>query len=130
MKLSISEKQLRQFGFLLGFGIPSIMGWIVPLIWGSDFKKWTLVVGLIFLIIATVKPLFLKYPYKFWMRLGLLLGFINSRIVLGLVFILVLLPISSIMKIFGYDPLSTKKKNRISYREIRENQKIDLNRIF
>tara|TARA_A100001388_G_scaffold201911_1_gene153008 strand:+ start:258 stop:650 length:393 start_codon:yes stop_codon:yes gene_type:complete len=130
MKLLIFDKELRQFGFLLGFGIPLIMGWIVPFIWGSDFKKWTLVVGLIFLIIASVKPLLLKYPYKFWMRLGLLLGFINSRIVLGLVFILVLFPISLIMKIFGYDPLSTKKKTSISYREIRDNQKIDLNRIF
>ena len=43
------------------------------------------------------------------MDLGKALGWINSRIILGLVFIIVLQPIAFIMKSFGYDPLKLKK---------------------
>ena len=63
------------------------------------------------------------------MRIGLILGWINSRIILSVVFIVVLQPISLIMKIFGYDPLRQKKINQKSYREINE-KSIELTRIF
>ena len=64
------------------------------------------------------------------MKIGLALGWINSHIVLGLVFLLVLQPISLIMKLFGYDPLKKKKKNLLTFREIKENHKVDLTKIF
>ena len=51
------------------------------------------------------------------MALGLALGWINSRIILGLVFFLVLQPIAFLMKFVGYDPLKTKKGNEMSFRE-------------
>ena len=65
------------------------------------------------------------------MVLGHILGWINSRILLGLVFILILIPIALIMKVLGYDPLrqNFKKKFLISYRELKSN-KVDLTRIF
>ena len=60
----------------------------------------------------------------------LILGFINSRFILGLVIIFVLIPISFFMRMIGHDPLRIKKKNQLSYRELRKVEKIDLNRIF
>ena len=51
--------------------------------------------------------------------------------ILGLVFILVLQPISLIMKIFGYDPLRRSFNNDVkSYRENKHSNNTDLNRIF
>ena len=64
------------------------------------------------------------------MKLGLILGWLNSRIILGVVYLIVLLPIAYIMRIFGYDPLRLKKFNEKSYREIKTNHKINLNKIF
>ena len=64
------------------------------------------------------------------MVLGHSLGWINSRIVLGLIFLVVLQPIALIMKVVGYDPLREKKTKKDSYREKRSDQKIDLTRIF
>ena len=66
------------------------------------------------------------------MKLGLSLGWINSHIILGIVHIFVLIPIAFFMKIFGYDPLRSKQLefNKNSYREVKRNTKIDLNRIF
>ena len=130
MKESISEKQLREFGFLIGFGFPIIIGWIMPAISGHFFRSWSLLVGFPILILGIIKPSLLSIPYKFWMKLGHILGWINSKIVLGLVYFIILLPIALIMKIFGYDPLRKKKSNQISYREIKEDNEVDLKRIF
>ena len=78
------------------------------------------------LILGLIKPSLLFYPYKVWMKLGHILGWVNSRIILGLVFVIVLQPISLIMKIFNYDPLRKKKNNQKSYRETIKKKSIDL----
>ena len=130
MKESISKKQLREFGFLIGFGFPILIGLIIPAFGGHAFRTWTLYVGLPSFILGILKPSLLFYPYKGWMILGLALGWINSRIILGLIFLLVLQPIALIMKLLGYDPLRKKWNKEISYREIKENEKVDLTRIF
>ena len=45
-ELLSSNKQLRQFGLVIGFGFPIIIGYLVPLISGHVFKSWTLFVAL------------------------------------------------------------------------------------
>ena len=130
MKRAISKKQLRKFGFLLGFGIPILIGFLLPFIFEHPFKFWTLYVGIPFFIFGVAKPDFLLYPYKIWMIFGLLLGWINSRLILGLVFVLIVQPISLAVKLCGYDPLRRKFSSRTSYREDKRDHKIDLKRIF
>ena len=130
MKKNITTKQLREFGILIGFGFPFLLGWLIPFIYGHDFRIWTLWIGLPNILLAFIKPYLLFYPYKLWMRLGFILGWLNSRLILISIYILVLIPIAFIMRIFGYDPLRVKFEQTTSYREIRKNSKIDLNRIF
>ena len=130
MKEIISKKQLREFGLLIGFGSPILLGWLIPALTGHGFREWTLWVGFIGLIIGLTSPRLLYYPYKFWMKLGLTLGWVNSRIILSLAYIIVLLPIAFVMRLIGYDPLRTKAKEVKTYRENRKNHKTDLTRIF
>ena len=131
MKDIISKKQLRQFGIIIGLAIPVLMGWFIPLIWGHSFRIWTFWIGFPLLILGLIKPSLLFYPYKAWIGIGHILGWINSRIILGVVFILVLQPIAYIMRLFGYDPLQQNLKGNVndSYREVKRN-KVDLTRIF
>ena len=130
MKEIISKKQLREFGLLIGFGFPILIGWLVPSLFGHQFRIWTFWIGGLGLLIGLAAPRLLYYPYKGWMILGQVLGWINSHIILGLVFIFVLQPIAYIMRLTGYDPLRTKRKGKKTYREIRKDYKIDLTRIF
>ena len=130
MQKYISNKLLREFGFLVGIGLPVLLGWIFPLLGGHRFRYWTLWIGSPLLFVAIFKPIFLYYPYKTWMKLGHVLGWVNSKVILGLVFIFVLQPIAFIMKSFGYDPLKKKKTSKTTYRETRSNFKIDLRKIF
>ena len=130
MKKKISEKQLREFGMLIGFGFPILIGWLLPSLIGQEFSAWPLLIGVPAFILGLIAPRLLYYPYRGWMALGHTLGLINSYIILGLVFILILQPIAYIMRLTGYDPLRTKRKGEKTYRENRQNHKTDLTRIF
>tara|TARA_A100000164_G_scaffold290692_1_gene264016 strand:+ start:4181 stop:4573 length:393 start_codon:yes stop_codon:yes gene_type:complete len=130
MRTITPKKQLREFGLLIGFGFPIIIGWIIPTISGHIFRIWSLWIGVPLLILGIFKPSLLSYPYKVWMALGLALGWVNSRLILGLVYLIILQPIAIVMKIFGYDPLRKMKSNKRSYREIKKDENFDLTRIF
>ena len=130
MKETISKKQLREFGLLIGFGFPILIGWLLPSLFGHEFRAWTLWVGIPGLILGLTIPRFLYYPYKAWMALGHALGWVNSHLILGLVFIVVLQPIAYIMRLTGYDPLRRRRKGETTYREIRQDSHTDLTRIF
>ncbi len=130
MKEIISLKQLREFGLLIGFGFPILLGWLLPSLFGHEFRVWTLLIGVPGLILGLTAPRLLKYPYKGWMKLGHALGWVNSYIILGLVFIFVLQPIAYIMRLTGYDPLRRQRKGEKTYRENRQDHKTDLTRIF
>tara|TARA_B100000242_G_scaffold292230_1_gene267193 strand:+ start:1970 stop:2359 length:390 start_codon:yes stop_codon:yes gene_type:complete len=127
---SISKKTLREFGFLIGFFFPILIGLILPKLFGHGFRIWTLGIGVPMLVLAKIKPTLLFYPYKLWMSLGFALGWINSRIILGIIFIFLLQPIALIMKLFKYDPLKNKKINKKTYRENVTNKSFDFTRIF
>ena len=129
-KLRNSKKELREFGILLGIVFPALIGFIIPLFFGHNFRFWTLWIGVPFLIIGISKPKLLDYPFKGWMFLGDLLGWINSRLILGLIFISVLFPIALVMGFFGYDPLKLKKNKSNTFRVIKKNQLTDFKKIF
>ena len=130
MKEIISKKQLREFGILIGFGFPLLIGWLLPALAGHGFRSWTLWVGIPGLILGIILPRILYYPYKSWILLGQALGWVNSKIILGLVFIVVLQPIACVMRLTGYDPLRSRRKGEKTYRENRKHYETDLTRIF
>lgn len=125
-----SSKALREFGLLIGLCFPLIIGWLLPIMWGHGFNYWSLWIGITLITLALIKPMLLKWPYIFWMKIGEFLGFINSNIILGLVFIFILQPISIIMKLFKHDPLRKKFNSKFSYRENKIDNKIDFTKIF
>ena len=130
MTKTISKKQLREFGLLIGFGFPILMGWLFPSLFGHQFRTWTLWIGGPGLLIGLIAPRLLLYPYKGWMALGNVLGWLNSKIILGLVFIVILQPIAFVMRLIGYDPLRIRRKKEKTYRENRKDPQINLTRIF
>ena len=130
MREKISTKQLCEFGIFIGFAFPVIVGWLLPLLFGHEFKVWTLWIGVPGLILGLTSPRLLYYPYKIWMKLGHALGWVNNRIILGLIFIFLVQPIAYIMRLTGYDPLRRRRKEKKTYREIRKDHQIDLTRIF
>ena len=128
---SPTKKQLKEFGYLIGFGFPILLGWLIPMLFGHGFRAWTLWVGIPALILGLIAPSLLRQPYRAWMALGHALGWVNSHVILGLVFIVVLQPIAYLMRLFGHDPLRRKmQRGSKSYREERNSLAVDFTRIF
>lgn len=128
--LSVSKKQLREFGVLLGVVFPVVFGWIIPALKGHEAPIWPFVIGLPCLMLGLLAPRALALPYQGWMRLGHALGWVNSHLILGAVFLLVLQPIAAVMRLTGYDPLRKKRSGLASYREQPKAKSTDLTRIF
>jgi hypothetical protein len=85
------------------------------------WKEWH-TVTLVALIIATLfiatsffMPQILSPLNRLWYGLGLLLGKIVSPIVLGLIFFVLITPVSLVTRLFGRDELKMKKRNLESY---------------
>ena len=110
-KIRISSN--RSFGivFFTVFFIVSIY----PIFKGGDLRIWSLIISIIFLILGLLNSKILTPLNKIWFKFGVLLGNIISPIVMGIVFFIVVTPISLLMKALGKDVLNLKKNTNKSY---------------
>ncbi len=131
MKKNISTKELREFGLILSLFFPLIIGFLIPFLYSKNFREWTLWVSLVFISFSLFKPNLLYLPYQLWIKLGFILGYVNSKIIFGIIFFFVVTPIGIIMRFFNYDPLKIKSNKKTnSYKVLNNKVKVDLNRIF
>jgi hypothetical protein len=68
-------------------------------------------IGVMLVVFGYMRPTLLKYPSAAWWRFALVLGHINARIILTLIFALVLTPIGLIWRLIGRDPLTRRRRN-------------------
>lgn len=125
-----SPRQLREFGLLIGIVFPVLLGWVLPALHGHPFRGWTLWIGAPALVLGLAWPRALAWPYRGWMALGHALEWINSHLILGLVFLLVLQPIAALMRALGHDPLRRRRTTGESYREKPTQATTDMRKIF
>tara|TARA_B100001245_G_C22630636_1_gene310621 strand:+ start:186 stop:575 length:390 start_codon:yes stop_codon:yes gene_type:complete len=88
---------------------------IFPLFKNGDLRIWSLIVGIIFLVLGILRSEILTPLNRIWFKIGIILGNFISPIVMGFIFFFVVTPISLIMKLFGKDILNLKKNNKESY---------------
>lgn len=127
---SPSHRTLREFGLLIGILFPALLGWLLPSLHGAPFRSWTLWISLPSLALGLLHPQALAWPYRGWMALGHILGWLNSHLILGLVHLVMLQPLALLMRILGHDPLRKRRTDERSYREPRPDRPINLQRIF
>ena len=68
---------------------------------------------------------FLKLLYRGWMKLAHVLGWVNTRIILSLVYFLIVTPLALIFKVIGKDPMCRKFDEQDSYWIKRKSQVFD-----
>ena len=113
MRTDIKISSNRSFGivFFIFFLIVSTY----PLIKGGEIRIWSLIIALIFLILGIINSKLLTPLNKIWFRFGILLGNFVSPIIMGIVFFIVVTPVSLILRLLGKDVLSLKKNNKRTY---------------
>ena len=76
---------------------------------------WSLFLSFVFLVLGLMNSKILSPLNLLWFKFGILLGKIVSPVVMGIIFFLVVTPISIILKIFGKDVLNLKFNNNKTY---------------
>jgi hypothetical protein len=115
---SPDRTQLRHFGLIMAGMIALVFGLGIP--WLRDYAApwWVWAIAGAFAIVGLGFPAMLAAVYKVWMKLGAVLGWINSRIILGVVYYAIILPMGIFMRAFGKDPMARKlDKAMTTYRK-------------
>ena len=108
-----SKNNNKSFGILF-FIVFLIIG-LWPLINLNPIRIWSLIISLIFLMLAFFQPEFLKPLNGIWMKFGELLGRVIAPIVMFVIFFLVVTPLSFLVRLLGKDLLKIKFNNSKSY---------------
>jgi hypothetical protein len=104
MNGTYTRRQLRDFGLLVG-GIFGAIG-LWPLLWRQQsVRMWAMALFVALALPALVAPTILTPAYRAWMKLAEVLAWINTRLLLGLVFYGVVTPIGFVMRMLGRDPM-------------------------
>jgi hypothetical protein len=114
-------KTLRDYGFLMGgavVGLFSVYPWLVL---KRDFVGWPWAVLAGFWGLALVYPKALNPLYRAWMRVGLVLGKINSTILLTACYFVLFFPLAILFRLMKRDRLRRfSARGETTFRQLRE----------
>ena len=73
----------------------------------NESRQYVLVICLIIIAISLISPYSLRKPYTYWINFGKIMAKINSNLILGIFFYLIITPFAIIKRLF----LLIKKNN-------------------
>lgn len=120
MAEAVARKQLRAFGLIVGGGFALLGVW--PLLGhGLKLRLWAVGLATFLLCCGLLWPALLRYPYRVWMTLGHVLGTLQTRLLLGVIFYALFTPISVFRRLRGHDAMQRKTElQQDTYRRIRQ----------
>jgi len=115
---NVTSTELRHFGLLFSLILVALFGVLLPWLFGARWPAWPWSIGVVMTTLAIVWPQGLAPIYRIWMRFGLIAGFVNTRIIMFLLYYGVFTPVALLMRIAGRDALArrTYDKEMSSYR--------------
>jgi len=118
-KPKYTPKELRDFGLIMAGMLILMFGFVLPWIFSFSTPYWPFIAALVFAIVALVRPVLLGPVNDVWLKISNVLGWVNTRLVMGIMFFLLVAPIGMLMRLFGKDTLDNKLSDEeISYRVI------------
>lgn len=98
----IQQKELRQFGFILS-AVLFFFGWrlFAKGIWINSLIFFDL--GILSLVFSLFIPLLLKFPHRALSFISKCIGWVNTRLILGLIYYVLFTPIAVLFRIIGKD---------------------------
>jgi hypothetical protein len=97
------RSELRNFGLIVG-GIFGLLG-LWPMVAGGAARPWLVALACVLVGPALVAPRVLAPAHRAWMALGAALGWVNTRIVLGVIFFGLITPMGLVMRLTRRDPM-------------------------
>lgn len=105
MNQTISPPELKKFGLIWGGLVSGIFGLVLPFLRHYPIPRWPWAVGIFVILWALLSPGTFTWFYRGWLKLGHILGLINTRIILAIIYYGMITPIGLVLKLMGHDPL-------------------------
>jgi hypothetical protein len=98
----------RSFGLSVG-GVLCLIAFYF--VWRGRFTRAEIFggIGAVLVILGLVAPRLIKLPSDLWWRFAGALGYVNSRILLTVLFAIALVPLNLIWRLLGVDPLARRR---------------------
>lgn len=110
---------LRSFGLLVG-GVFALLGVWPAVARDAPPRLWALVLAVLLVGPAIVYPAALAPVRRVWMRLGHVLGWINTRLILMIAFYAMFAPVGLVRRWLGRDPMRLRREPEAeTYRQSR-----------
>lgn len=110
MKINASDTEVRKFGIMFAVICLAIAGY--SFYKGGSVWPWFSGGAGAFLLGGLIARPLLRPVYIGWMKFAFVLGWVNTRLILGLFFYGILTPLGLTMRLFGWDPLTRKIDRR------------------
>ena len=121
----IKQRDLRLFALI--WTVVFIVIGLYPLTKGEGIRIFLIVAACSFLFVGFMFPFWLRGFYKIWMKFAKILGFVNTTIIMLVLFYSIFTPIALILRFLGKDLLDKKiDKNKTSYWIKRESQPVSM----
>lgn len=109
--LDLSRPTLRRFGWTVG---AVFLGLAALMLWKHDgtptATAWMSgLVGAALVTFGTAWPRSLRPVYRVWMLLAVAMGFVMTRVILTVVFVLVVTPLGLVRRALGHDPMRRRR---------------------
>lgn len=115
---TLDNKGLRKFGISTGAIIVVLFAAFFPWVFdAATMPIWPWVLAILLWVPALLLPSVLRPVYTSWMKIGHGIGWVNTRIILGVLFYMLVLPTGLILRLLDKDPMARKlDKSASSYR--------------
>ena len=92
---------------------------------GDSPGRRALALSLLFAVTGLVVPSLLRYVHQVWMLVGNVLGWINSKIILSLIFYLIVTPVRILKSLMAGDAMNRKFDRKTdTYRVVRKPREV------
>jgi len=116
MQRKTTSQELRKFGLIVASLLGLLAVW-PALVDGRAFRIWAVTLAGVLAVPALVFPRSLVQIHQGWMKVGHVLGWVNTRIVMGVIFFVLFTPLGLVMGLMGKDPMLRRfEPNLDSYR--------------
>jgi hypothetical protein len=114
---TLDKAGYRKFGLVSSAIVVILFGLCIPFLFSLGYPRWPWMFAGVLSLWALLVPATLKPVYIGWMKFGNMMNWINTRLILGILFYGLFMPFGLVMRVFGKDPLHRKlDANSASYR--------------
>ena len=121
--MNSTKRQLREFGLLVGGVLIGLFGIFFPWVLHKPHPVWPWWGGVPLLVLGAAFPWALRPLYGPWMKLSHVLGWVNSRILLSIIYFLVFTPVAFFLRLTHRRPLLFSSDAKSTIRVDRKAQK-------